>query len=165
MEKKDALPSDRCIHAQIVLFMASSVQYFQIQLCSWEEFRITLSTTVCTVSFDWFLSGWEWILNLEFCLLKLLIFYQKLIWDLGLTLPHFESFKGQLISKANCQAVNSSKKRTNEFVFTSMRRVFFHFLEAFWNHLAFWLSLHVFDQNLHFCAKSFNFDRTYLNTG
>ena len=25
--------------------------------------------------------------------------------------------KGQLISKANCQAVNSSKKRTNEFVF------------------------------------------------
>ena len=30
----------------------------------------------------------------------------------------------QLISKANCQAVNSSKKRTNEFVFTNMRRVF-----------------------------------------
>ena len=28
--------------------------------------------------------------------------------------------KGQLISKANCQAVNSSKKRTNEFVFTSL---------------------------------------------
>ena len=38
-------------------------------------------------------------------------------------------FKGQLISKANCQAVNSSKKRTNEFVFTSMRRVFVRFLE------------------------------------
>ena len=37
--------------------------------------------------------------------------------------------KGQLISKANCQAVNSSKKRTNEFVFTSMRRVFVRFLE------------------------------------
>jgi primosomal protein N'' len=36
----------------------------------------------------------------------------------------------QLISKANCQAVNSSsKKRTNEFVFTSMRRVFAPFLE------------------------------------
>ena len=32
--------------------------------------------------------------------------------------------KGQLISKANCQAENSSKKRTNEFVFTTMRRVF-----------------------------------------
>ena len=32
--------------------------------------------------------------------------------------------KGQLISKANCKAVNSSKKRTNEFVFTTMRRVF-----------------------------------------
>ena len=35
-----------------------------------------------TVSFDWFLSGVEWILNLEFCLLKLLIFYQKLLWNI-----------------------------------------------------------------------------------
>ena len=35
--------------------------------------------------------------------------------------------KGQLISKANCQAVNSSKKRTNEFVSTSIRRVFIRF--------------------------------------
>ena len=39
------------------------------------------------------------------------------------------STKGQLISKANCQAVNSSKKRTNEFIFTTMGRVFIHFLE------------------------------------
>ena len=37
--------------------------------------------------------------------------------------------KGQIISKANCQVVNSSKKRTNEFVFTTMRRVFVRFLE------------------------------------
>ena len=37
--------------------------------------------------------------------------------------------KGQLISKANCQVVNSSKKRTNEFVFTTMRHVFVRFLE------------------------------------
>ena len=37
--------------------------------------------------------------------------------------------KGQLISKANCQAVNSSQKRTNEFVFTNMRCVFVPFLE------------------------------------
>ena len=37
--------------------------------------------------------------------------------------------KGQLISKANCQAVDSSKKRTNEFVFPTMRRVFVRFLE------------------------------------
>jgi hypothetical protein len=37
--------------------------------------------------------------------------------------------KGQLISKANCQAVNSSKKQTNEFVFTTVRRVFIRFLE------------------------------------
>ena len=33
--------------------------------------------------------------------------------------------KGQLISKANCQAEDSSKKQTNEFVFTSMWRVRF----------------------------------------
>ena len=37
--------------------------------------------------------------------------------------------KGQLISKANCQAEDSSKKGTNEFVFTSMRRVFVRFSE------------------------------------
>ena len=37
--------------------------------------------------------------------------------------------KGQLISKANCQVVNTSKKWTNEFVFTTMRLVFVCFLE------------------------------------
>ena len=37
--------------------------------------------------------------------------------------------KGQLISKTNCQGVNSSKKQTNEFVFTGMQRVFVRFLE------------------------------------
>ena len=35
--------------------------------------------------------------------------------------------KGQLISKANCQAMNSSKKRMNELIFTTMRRVFVRF--------------------------------------
>ena len=35
------------------------------------------------------------------------------------------SAKGQLITKANFHAVNSSKKRTNEFVFTTMQCVFF----------------------------------------
>jgi hypothetical protein len=52
--------------------------------------------------------------------------------------------KGQLISKANCQAVDSSNKRTNEFVFTTMRCVFVRFLEeiegskkAFRNYLTF----------------------------
>jgi hypothetical protein len=52
--------------------------------------------------------------------------------------------KGQLISEANCQAVNSSKKRTNEFVFTIMPRVFVRFVEeiedskkAFRNYLTF----------------------------
>ena len=37
--------------------------------------------------------------------------------------------KGQLILKANFQAEDSSKKRTNEFVFTSKRRVFVRFFE------------------------------------
>ena len=37
--------------------------------------------------------------------------------------------KGQLISKANCQVVNSSKKQTNGFVFTTMRCVFVRFLK------------------------------------
>ena len=52
--------------------------------------------------------------------------------------------KGQLISKANYQAMNSSKKRTNEFVLTSMRCVLVPFLEeiedsnnAFRNYLTF----------------------------
>ena len=41
------------------------------------------------------------------------------------------NLKGQLISKANYQAVNSSKKQTNELVFTTMRRryVFVRFSE------------------------------------
>jgi hypothetical protein len=37
--------------------------------------------------------------------------------------------KDQIISKANCQAVNCSKKQMNEFIFNSMRRVFVRFLE------------------------------------
>ena len=32
------------------------------------------------------------------------------------------AYKGQLISKENCQAVNFSKKRTNELIFTTFRR-------------------------------------------
>ena len=40
-----------------------------------------------------------------------------------------EETKSQLISKANWQVVNSSKKRTNEFIFITMRCVFIRFLE------------------------------------
>ena len=39
-------------------------------------------------------------------------------------LQDLQLIKGHLISKANCQAEDSSKKRTNEFVFTSMRPCF-----------------------------------------
>ena len=37
--------------------------------------------------------------------------------------------KGQLISKENCQALNSSKKQTNELVFTTMQCDFIRFVE------------------------------------
>ena len=42
--------------------------------------------------------------------------------------------KGQLISKTNCRAMNSSKKWTNEFVFTTMRHVFVRFFGRNWRH-------------------------------
>ena len=42
-----------------------------------------------TVSFDWFLSGLEWILDLEFCELKLLFFYQKWLWNIRSKLNSF----------------------------------------------------------------------------
>ena len=48
--------------------------------CSHNSF--TVVKLFHTVSFDWFLSSLEWIINLEFCLLKLLIFYQKLLWNI-----------------------------------------------------------------------------------
>ena len=38
-----------------------------------------------------------------------------------ITVEMTQSLKGQLISKADCQAEDSPKKRTKEFVFTSMR--------------------------------------------
>ena len=45
----------------------------------------------------------------------------SLLCDFKILLTVFnQSHKGQLISKANCQAEDSSKKRTNEFVFTSI---------------------------------------------
>ena len=50
--------------------------------CSLSSFRIKAVKQGHTVSFDWFLSSFEWILHLEFCLLKLLIFYQKLLWKI-----------------------------------------------------------------------------------
>ena len=45
-----------------------------------------------------------------------------------LSLGKIIEVKGQLISKANCQAEDSPKKRTNEFVFTTVRRIFVRFL-------------------------------------
>ena len=43
-----------------------------------------------------------------------------------LVTPHVT--KGQLISKADNQAEDSPKKRTNKFVFTTLQRVFVRFL-------------------------------------
>ena len=60
--------------------------------------------------------------------------------------------KGQLILKANCQATNSFKKRTNGFDFTTMRLVFVRFLEeiedttkTFRNHLTFSEAINKFE--------------------
>ena len=55
---------------------------FSLLLLSGPTSEATSSLTMHTVSFDWFLFGLEWILNLEFCLQKLLIFYQKLVWNI-----------------------------------------------------------------------------------
>ena len=62
---------------------AKNIWYYGISI----EFK-----ALYTVSFDWFLFGLEWIIILEFYLLKLLIFYQKYYRtsDLSLTFPHFE---------------------------------------------------------------------------
>ena len=53
-------------------------------------------------------------------------------------------YKGQIISKANCQAIISSKKQMKKFIFTTMQCVFVPFLEeiedskkAFRNYLTF----------------------------
>ena len=42
---------------------------------------------------------------------------------------HYSKLKGHVNMKTNCQAMNSSKKRTNEFVFTTMKLIFVCFLE------------------------------------
>ena len=51
-----------------------------------DDYLTTLQQQLHTVSFDWFLSGLEWILNLELYFTR--NYYG--ISDLGLTLPHFE---------------------------------------------------------------------------
>ena len=67
-----------------------------------------------------------WISGRETMIMRTM--YHKM-WSKSVWSRIWYLIKGQLISKANCQAVNSSKKRTNEFVFTTMRRVFVRFLE------------------------------------
>ena len=42
---------------------------------------LTSVTSVYTVSFDWFLSGLEWILNLEFCNTKIFNILQEIIME------------------------------------------------------------------------------------
>ena len=66
-----------CGKITILVFLKSSAGC-QIRVL----FRTKHALTMHTVSFDWFLSGLELILNLEFCFLKLFIFYQKLLWNI-----------------------------------------------------------------------------------
>ena len=62
--------------------------YFScFDFCVWYSVGKYCSTPVMhTVSFDWFLSGLEGILNVEFCLSKVLIFYQKSLWNISFDL-------------------------------------------------------------------------------
>ena len=67
-----------------------------------------------------------------------------LIQELFLNPPRLFSPKGQIISKANYGTLNSSKKWTKKFNFTTMILVFVRFLEeiegikkTFWNQLTF----------------------------
>ena len=62
-----------------------------------------------------------------------LLFFVKLLWPSERSGSSDRTFKGQLISKTNCQADDSSKKRTNEFVFTKgqiISKAFFVFLTS-----------------------------------
>ena len=64
-------------------------------------------------------------------------------WHPWILVPTWCLPKGQLISKANCQAVNSSKKQTNEFVLLLCDVFSFVFgrnwrnQKNFWNYLTF----------------------------
>ena len=50
--------------------------------CIQSESIVVHQQYIHTVSFDWFLSGLEGILNVGFCLSKVLIFYQKILWNI-----------------------------------------------------------------------------------
>ena len=78
-----------------------------------------------TVSFNWFMSVLERILNLEFCLLKLLICYQKSLWNIRSRLnsstfwvfvPVFEyvwSVSSFFVNKPSILIIYISKYRPN----------------------------------------------------
>ena len=66
----------------LVKIFPSKQRHRLFLFCDWSDFytqRTCQSQSVRTVSFDWFLSTLDWILN--FYLLKLLIFYRKLLWN------------------------------------------------------------------------------------
>ena len=80
----------QCYCSQCML-AASVIAFISVNFCLCQASCMHhLTSSLChpfqaaahTVSFDWFLSGLERILNLEFCLIKLLIFYQKLSWNI-----------------------------------------------------------------------------------
>ena len=54
-----------------------------------------------TVSFNWFLSGLWWIISLQFCLLKLLIFYQKLLYNIRSRLNFSTFWVFESVSKSS----------------------------------------------------------------
>ena len=78
----------------------------------------------------------KFVRNAQLCLFRSQLNQRTTLWSKGCPKVKTCRFfylnrnvtKGHLISKTNCKAEDSPKKRTNEFVFTTVRRVFVHFL-------------------------------------
>ena len=74
---------------QVIIFLSCNVLLFSctdlynsLGLVRSIEWSFWFCQSFHTVCFDWFLSGLEWILILDFCWLKLLIFYQAFLWNI-----------------------------------------------------------------------------------
>ena len=81
-DQKKKCQQNICYLVKIFLFFSKMCGLIKDYYVSIWNPRKEIYQTLHTVSFDWFLSGIEWIINLEFCLVKLLIFYQKLFWNI-----------------------------------------------------------------------------------
>ena len=104
---------DLCFHAVVVVSLGKDLLFKSVLgHCAWAFAKSTTPTLFLRywciiVSFDWFLSDLEWIPYLELCLLKLLIFFQKLLWNIksrlnSSTIWAFEPISKFVWSKSSC---------------------------------------------------------------